>query len=228
MSRTLYLNCGVCSIARLWTNTHVLSLVLAQADMASLVTDAALANEAGVAIPTTGEPRTCEQTPSSAAALIWQNPAASRAPPAPLSSQRRWLGNDAVSTIIARASRRLRASQIAPLLRILDQLEIGIMRQPEDAADDLCGRRSHGVSEQPPHIGLSFGLQARRTGLAGKQCPRVRRHRELPCARARGTRGRTPSRRFRSFPAPKPRTAAVRPANVRDRRRPDSSSGDCR
>ena len=32
-----------------------------------------------------------------------------------------------------------------PLLRILDQFEIDIVRQPENAADDFCGRKSHGV-----------------------------------------------------------------------------------
>ena len=60
------------------------------------------------------------------------------------------LRNDAASTIMARASRRLRAPALTgPLLWILDQFEIGIVRQPENAADDFCSRKSHGVTEQP-------------------------------------------------------------------------------
>ena len=62
--------------------------------------------------------------------------------------------NEGVSTIMARARRRLRASQIARSPRILDPFEIDVVREAEDAADDLGRRKSHRVLEQPVHIGL--------------------------------------------------------------------------
>ncbi len=56
-------------------------------------------------------------------------------------------GNDAVSTIIARASRTARASLIARLPRILDQLEIDVVGEAENAADDLGCGKADGVGE---------------------------------------------------------------------------------
>ena len=58
-------------------------------------------------------------------------------------------------------------------LRILDPLEIDIVRQPEDAADDFCGRKSDGIPKQPRHISLPLGLEPRRAGLARKQLRRI-------------------------------------------------------
>ena len=58
-------------------------------------------------------------------------------------------------------------------LRILDQLEVDIVRKAEDAANDFCRRKPDRVGKQPRHIGLPFGLQTRRAGGAGKQRGRV-------------------------------------------------------
>ena len=54
-----------------------------------------------------------ELSPSLRSCATRQNPAASRGLRAPLLSRRRCVPNEAVSTIMARASRRLRASQTA-------------------------------------------------------------------------------------------------------------------
>ena len=74
-----------------------------------------------------------------------RNPAASRATSraafvtAPMVRERRRVHHH--------RARETQASRLAdrPTPRILDQFEIDVVRKAEDAADDLCGRKSHGV-----------------------------------------------------------------------------------
>ena len=77
--------------------------------------------------------------------------------------------NEAVSTIIARASRRAPRLANRPLLGSSINSKSILCASPRMRRMIFCGRKSHGVAEQPRHIGLPLGLQARRAGLTRKQ-----------------------------------------------------------
>src|SRR5882724_1625923 len=57
---------------------------------------------------------------------------------------------------------------------VFDPLEVDIVREAEDAADDLRRRKRYRVTEQPVHVDLPLGLKARRAGVPGEQRCRVR------------------------------------------------------
>ena len=135
------------------------------------------------------------------------------------------VGNERVSTIMARASRRLRASEIAR------RFGSSINSKSILCASPRMRRMIFAAAEARPCPGTAGPYKPAARSPDAPLRPHLRtasldRHR-LPLASStvRGTCGRTRSRLFRPSPAPKPRTLAARPVNARDRRTPDRTAG---
>ena len=154
-----------------------------------------------------------------------RNPAANRAALAPLSSRRR--SSRKRRRVQHHRAGETQASRLAGRPQSHGSsihFEIDIVRETEDAADDLCRGKSDGVLEQPIHVGLPFGLEAGLRRPARRKALRDRRRHWPRPARARGTC----RRKLRPYVFDRlqhpcfERRSALR-ASARGRRRPDSS-----